>query len=146
MDFKLIAAFVFAMGSSLAGFAQNHSGLDVGTAVGSTYLEKEDEWATMVHIHVRKALGEHVYLGVGYEHISGEEEHGILGVSAGVRMGSLFLSYMPGFYLYGGSGVSHHFELGYIVEYGGFHLGPSLSVKLGEESHYSLGLHVGYSF
>lgn len=136
----------FLLGVFSLSFSETHGGIELGLGVGKTYLEKESSWATFTHIHITKDFYEKIFAGLSFEHIFDEHEHGILSLAFGYRFSQLSLSYMPGFYLYGGSGLVHHIELVYTLEFKGIHFGPLISASFGEENHYSVGLHLGYSF
>lgn len=131
-----------------AGFVHPYSQHDreIGVGSGLSFLEEEKSWVSTVHVHLVSKLHGGFYGGVSFENIFDEHNHGVLSLVLGYRISSISLSYMPGFYLYGGSGLTHHFEVGHIVEYERLHIGPFVSANYGKENHYSIGLHLGFPF
>ncbi len=129
-------------------FVSAHEANELGVGYGPTYLKEEASWATSLHIHYLRHISEKVGMGLGYESIFDEHGHQVVSLVFRYKLATtgLKLSYMPGVYLQGGSGVAHHFEVSWSTEIGNIHAGPFLSVSFSDETHYSLGLHVGAGF
>jgi len=119
-------------------------GLEIGAGSGITYIREETTWATSFHLHLTKEVfrGE-TFTGLSFESVADEHGHSIVSLMIGKKFGDVSMSYMPGIYVSGGSGIAHHFEVSYSVELGSVHLGPFLSASFGEDTHYTVGLHVG---
>ncbi len=132
--------------SVAAGFSYPQHGKEVGIGSGLSFLEEEKSWVPAVHVHFVRQLHRKFYTGVSFENIYDEHNHGVLSLVFSYRISNLSLSYMPGFYLYGGSGLNHHLEVSYIFEYRRLHVGPFVSASYGKENHYSAGLHIGFPF
>lgn len=127
----------------------------LGFGVAGTYLSVEQAVAPGFHIHFIRQLGHEKQwgIGLGYEAIIEENIHSSINLLANWRPFD-FLSFIagPGLVLAKHEGETEilpafHTEAVFEFNVGGIHLGPMLGFGIDtEETHYSLGVHVGFGF
>ena len=155
---------IFVLCSASVSFGQysepgkNHRHLEdphkyhVGIASIATHVTGESGIAPGFHIHFIRQLGHHYRwgLGVGYEAIADEHWHNGLNLMANYRPAS-FLSLLagPGLSLkkhHGDTEILPAFHTEAVFEFNlrGIHVGPLIGYGFDkEESHISVGLHIG---
>lgn len=151
--------FIFLLFSSIAIFAQHHdhdhhlNHLGIGT--GITSFISEDHSALGYHIHYMRRFNDHspLSLGLGYEGIAGDHPHHSISALIGYSpFEGLSIKVGPGLTFvdedgHNESSLSGHLELMYEFELGDFHLGPMIGYgNDGDESHATIGVHVGLGF
>ena len=127
----------------------------LGFGIAGTYLTGEAGLAPGFHIHFIRQLGEekHWGIGLGYEAIIEENLHSSLNLLANYHPFD-FLSFIagPGLVFGNHDGETEilpafHTEAVFEFNLGGIHIGPMLGFGIDrEESHFSLGVHVGFGF
>ncbi|KOH44748.1 hypothetical protein [Sunxiuqinia dokdonensis] len=164
MKLPLLALFLLLFSFS---FAQDHDHdhdhdhshdlhrhhLGLGLGAGSLFAEKE--YAPVVHLHYLYRLTQHspVSIGLGFESILDEHTHNTVSALLNYEiLPRLSIVGGPGITLADEDGESHtsmsgHVEMIYEFTVGSFHLGPMLGFGFDkEESHASLGIHIGLGF
>ncbi|MFC2133863.1 hypothetical protein ACFLTH_04540 [Bacteroidota bacterium] len=131
---------------------------EVGVSLGATYLEHDEAFAPIIHLHYSKRLGEddllkHFGIGVGLETIIFEEMHyNVMGVLNVYPSGGLEISISPGILFIEEdddytSAFSFHTEIGYAFDFGFVEAGPVIGASFsGDDKHYSIGIHFGKGF
>lgn len=127
----------------------------IGIGAAATYLTKEGHLAPGFHLHLIRQLGHHRQwgLGLGYEAIADEHFHNGLNLLVNYRPLS-FLSLIAGPGLVFGKHdgeteilPAFHTEAVFEFNLRGLHIGPMIGYGLDkEDSHFSLGLHIGIGF
>lgn len=127
----------------------------LGFGIAGTYLTGEAALAPGFHAHFIRQLGEekHWGIGLGYEAIIEENLHSSINLLANYHPFD-FLSFIagPGLVFGNHDGETEilpafHTEAVFEFSLGGIHIGPMLGFGIDrEESHFSLGVHVGFGF
>jgi hypothetical protein len=127
----------------------------VGFGVAGTHLSGETGIAPGFHLHFIRQLGheKHWGIGLGYEAIIEETLHNSFNLLANFRPFD-FLSFIAGPGLVFGKHdgkteilPAFHTEAVFEFNLGKIHLGPMIGFGIDkEESHFSVGLHVGIGF
>jgi len=133
----------------------DHHNYHLGVGVAGTYLTSEEGLAPGFHLHFIRQLGEeqHWGIGLGYEAIIEDNVHSSLNLLANYHPFD-FLSFNagPGLVFAKHDGETEilpafHTEAVFEFNLGEIHLGPMLGFGIDrEESHFSLGVHVGFGF
>lgn len=133
----------------------DHHKYHLGFGVAGAYLTGEDGLAPGFHVHFIRQLGEeqHWGIGLGYEAIIEENLHSSLNLLANYHPFD-FLSFNagPGLVFGNHDGETEilpafHTEAVFEFNLGGIHIGPMAGFGIDrEESHFSLGVHVGFGF
>jgi len=164
MKLPLLAFFLLLFSFS---FAQNHDHdhdhehshdshrHHLGLGLGAGSLFAEEEYAPVVHLHYlyRLAPKSPVSVGLGFESIIDDHKHNTFLALVNYEIQPrLSINAGPGITFAEEDGESHtamsgHVELIYEFTVGEFHLGPMLGFGFdNEESHASLGIHIGLGF
>ena len=129
----------------------NHSN-EFSFAIG---VIPQHEYSIGIHAHYIKgvALENKLGFGVSVETILDEHAHHSFSLISLYRFGNgITLAYASGMLRVAEENnvefqFAQHFELGYEIAVGEFHVGPQLDVGIEEEGvHYLLGLHLGIDF
>ncbi len=127
----------------------------LGFGIAGTYLSVEQAVAPGFHIHFIRQLGvERKWgIGLGFESIIEENIHSSLNLLGNWHpVDFLSLNAGPGLVFAKHEGETEilpafHTEAVFEFNLGGIHLGPMLGFGIdSEESHFSLGVHVGFGF
>lgn len=131
---------------------QHHKN-EIGVSNAPVYLIAEKEVAYGFHAHyVRKISHTKFGLGAGFERIFDEHSHTTIGLVANYRpIEFLNFNIAPGLTMeqnsFSNLNYAIHFEGAYEFEIGNFHIGPAFEYAFEpEDSHISLGLHLGIGF
>ncbi|MCW0484772.1 hypothetical protein [Gaoshiqia sediminis] len=132
----------------------DHHRNHVGFGLGATSIFAENNLAPGLHVHYSYRLSDHspFSLGVGYEAILDKHTHSTVTGLLGYELGRILISAGPGVTFGKEDGETHrslsgHLELAYEFSVGDFHLGPMAGFGFDrEESHASVGVHVGFGF
>jgi hypothetical protein len=127
----------------------------LGFGIAGTYLTNEAGLAPGFHVHFIRQLGHEKQwgIGLGYEAIIEENIHSSINLLTNWRPFD-FLSFNAGPGLVFGSHdgeteilPAFHTEAVFEFNLGGIHIGPMAGFGIDkEESHFSLGVHVGFGF
>ncbi|MDA3928912.1 MAG: hypothetical protein PF541_08115 [Prolixibacteraceae bacterium] len=128
------------------------SKIGIGAATSFVYDMGEQEFAPGFHVHMLRVFNEKFGAGIGYEGIIGDNYHQTL-----TAFGKFFLTDFlsvnvgPGLTLpnkeHNEFSLSAHFELATAFDICDIHVGPMVGYGIStEDSHVSLGLHVGWHF
>lgn len=127
----------------------------LGFGIAGAYLTSEQSLAPGFHLHFLRQLGEEQNwgIGLGYEAIIEENLHSSVNLLANYHPFD-FLSFNAGPGLVFGKHdgeteilPAFHTEAVFEFTLGGIHIGPMLGFGIDrEESHFSLGVHVGFGF
>lgn len=127
----------------------------IGVGIAATQVKGEKGPAPGVHLHLLRQLGEHNRwgLGFGYEAILDEHVHNGFNLLLNYRPAH-FISFVagPGVVLANHEGRTElkpalHTEAVFEFNVGGLHMGPMIGFGTDrEESHFSLGIHIGFGF
>ena len=142
----LLKIISFALISISRAYAEieSHKGIEFGVSLGASYLKSENSTAPSLHLHLTKNLNETVGIGTAFEHIFDAHGHSTLSIVFSVSLGdTLTISYMPGLLL-NSSKFVNHFEIVKPFTVKNMHIGPSFEIGIGEEIHYTVGVHVGF--
>lgn len=132
-----------------------HNKYHLAAGIGSTWLFSEKAVMPAVHLHAMRNLDDHgkFSAGLGLESLLDEHAHHTVSFLLGYSpIDRLILEAGPGwtFSKHEGeweNGLSGHLECIYEFEWKGIHLGPMAGFGFDhEETHFSLGLHVGIGF
>jgi hypothetical protein len=133
----------------------DHHNYHLGFGVAGTYLTSEEGLAPGFHVHFIRQLGHEKLwgLGLGYEAIIEENVHSSINLLTNWRPFD-FLSFNagPGLVIGSHDGETEilpafHTEAVFEFNLGGIHIGPMAGFGIDkEESHFSLGVHVGFGF
>jgi len=127
----------------------------LGFGVAGTYLTSEEGLAPGFHLHFLRQLGQEQNWGVGlgYEAIIEENIHSSINLLTNWRpVDFLSLNAGPGLVFAKHDGeaeilTAFHTEVVFEFNLGGIHLGPMAGFGIDrEESHFSVGVHVGFGF
>jgi hypothetical protein len=127
----------------------------IGIGAAATYLNKEGHLAPGFHLHFIRQLGHHRQwgLGLGYEAIADEHWHNGLNLLVNYRpLSYLSLIAGPGMVFGKHDGETEilpgfHTEAVFEFNLRGLHVGPMIGYGLDkEDSHFSIGLHIGIGF
>ncbi len=127
----------------------------LGFGVAETYLKSENGLAPGFHLHFLRQLGQEQNWGVGlgYEAIIEENIHSSINLLANYHLSDILsLNAGPGLVFAKHDGESEilpafHTEAVFEFSLGGIHIGPMAGFGIDrEESHFSLGVHVGFGF
>lgn len=128
------------------------SKLGIGVAPTLVYLPGEKEFAPGFHIHALKLFNQKLGAGIGYEVILEEHPHQTFTVF-GKYFITDFLSINagPGITLpteeHNEYSLSGHIELATAFDIWQIHIGPMIGYGFGaEDSHVSIGIHMGWHF
>jgi len=153
---------------------QHGKNWEIGISMSSVWLEEEDQSETGVGIHLHfvknfsyEGIGSQFGYGIGFEAIFGEGEHYTPSISLAfypTKNTAIIIS--PGYEFAKHSqheeehedhnsdtdfqgyeeSFSMHYEFVYFVEFDHLHIGPVIgfSHNTEGESHYSVGIHIGY--
>lgn len=164
MRLRLLALFLLLFNFAVAqdhdhSHDHNHN-LDshrhhLGLGLGAASLFAENEIAPVVHLHYlyRVAPLSPVSIGLGFESILDDHTHNTISALINYEL-------IPRLSIVGGPGItfakedgeshtamSGHAEMIYEFTVGEFHLGPMIGFGFDkEESHASLGVHIGLGF
>lgn len=131
---------------------------ELGISTGIVLMQPEDETAAGLHLHAMRRLGDEGFmrffgLGLGVEVIFSDHRHyafmGTLGV---FPWENVVFTFSPGLLLVKEAGESRrlfsfHSEIMYEFTVGGFEMGPALGfAKAGEDTHITVGIHIGKGF
>ncbi len=125
---------------------------EIAISNAPVWFLNEKELAYGAHLHYLRAIpGSRFSIGVGYERIFDEHGHNTIGLTSNYRATEyLSFSISPGLAFEDKNGtpkLAVHFETSYDFSLGDFHLGPAFDFAWDtEDSHISLGLHIGYGF
>ncbi len=129
-----------------------HSKYHLATGLGATWLFAEEVVMPGIHFHAMRNIDDHgkYSAGLGFETLLDEHAHHTVSFLVGYSpIERLTIEAGPGwtFSKHEGAwenGLSGHLECIYEFEWKGIHLGPMAGVGFDhEETHFSLGLHVG---
>ena len=138
----------YAQAESESHFHKN----DLSVAIGLVPLPAEETTTIGFHFHYLKgiAMENRLSIGIGLESIADEHGHYTASVPLQYRIiGGLTGSYAPGLMMRKEDSeilyqFSQHFELGYEVDMGKFHIGPVTEVGVEPTGvHYMGGIHLG---
>lgn len=156
MKNSILIIWVLVIGA-MSSFAQSedekhtHSN-DLSVAIGLVPLPAEETTTIGFHFHYLKgiAMENRLSIGIGLESIADEHGHYTASVPLQYRIiGGLTGSYAPGLMMRKEDSeilyqFSQHFELGYEVDMGKFHIGPVFEIGLEPTgAHYMGGIHLG---
>jgi hypothetical protein len=116
------------------------------------WFMNEKELAYGAHLHYLRAIPNSRFsIGIAYERIFDEHGHNTIGLTSNYRVTEyLNFSLSPGLAfedINGEPKPAIHFETSYDFPIGDFHIGPAFDFAWDtEDSHISLGLHIGYGF
>ena len=127
---------------------------EFGLANMAVYLASEGEVAPGWHAHWVRYLGHSDFgVGMGYEIVLDDHRHQNLSVVGSYRITDAWsITAAPGISLHENwqqdVSLGLHLETAYEWDWGPFHIGPMLELAFGnaEDTHYSVGLHIGYGF
>jgi hypothetical protein len=145
---------VFAQSNGLIEKSDNHEHHknEIAIANSPVYFPKDKEVEYGLHFHYVRNISDTKFgLGLGYEKIFGNHKHDTFGiVGCYSPIDNLVLNVSPGLTFENGSKtpiLSLHLETSYEFEYKDFHIGPAFECAFdSEDTHISLGLHLGYGF
>jgi len=157
-----ICCFLFLLMRCFSGSAQelvisehqhDHHSHEIAVAATAVYLIGEKEFAPGYHAHYLYNIPHSKFgMGVGYERISDDHDHQIIGIVANYQpIEHVNLSLSPGV-LFSGQNQSSikfaiHAEASYEFEIKNFHLGPVAGVAFSPgDQHIGFGIHLGYGF
>jgi hypothetical protein len=131
----------------------HHHKHEIAIANAAVYFLKEKIFSYGLHAHyVYNFPNSKFGLGVAYERIFDEHKHNTFGIVGSYRpIEPLSFLISPGF-TFEGEESSHlnfafHFETSYEFQIKNFHIGPIFEIAVDpEDTHLSLGLHIGYGF
>jgi hypothetical protein len=127
----------------------------LGFGIAGTYLTVEQSVALGFHIHFLRQLGAEKKwgIGLGYESIIEENIHSSFNLLANYHpVDFLSLNAGPGLVFAKHEGKAEilpafHTEAVFEFNLGGIHIGPMAGFGIDrEESHFSLGVHLGFGF
>jgi hypothetical protein len=127
----------------------------IGIGIGGAHIFSENVQAPAFHLHFLRQLGHHNQwgLGIGYEAIADEHWHNGLNLLVNYRP-VRFLSLLagPGLVIGKHDGKTEvlpafHTEAVFEFNVAGLHIGPMIGYgRDKEDSHISVGVHVGFGF
>ncbi len=142
--FYKIIWFAFMPLSPAYGETESHDGIELGISLGASYLKSENSTVPSLHLHLTKNINEVLGIGTAFEHIFDAHGHSTLSIVFSVSLGdTLTISYMPGLLL-NSSKFVNHFEIVKPFTVKNMHIGPSFEIGIGEEIHYTVGVHIGF--
>ncbi|NQY08433.1 MAG: hypothetical protein HRT71_02835 [Flavobacteriales bacterium] len=131
----------------------DHHKNEIGIAHAAVYFVKEKEVSYGLHVHYVYTFAESKFgAGLSFENIFDEHQHRTFGILASYRpLDKLSFNVSPGITFEGASSsdpiFALHIETSYEFEIHNFHVGPVLEYAYDpNDSHMSIGLHVGYGF
>jgi len=134
-------------------FDHDHSGWELGLALGGVALLDESEVAFGLHLHLLRGVEALPgwRFGFGAEGVFDEHGHGNLSVVINYRIfGGLNASVAPGIVLMEladgwAPRFASHFEVAWEFEVGGIHLGPVVEYAWSSvDRHAMVGVHIGF--
>lgn len=127
----------------------------LGVGAAGSFLNIGDGMSPGFHIHLLRQMGEHRDwgMGIGFEAIAGENLHSSLNLLFNYHpIRFLSLNAGPGLVFEKHDGSSEilpafHTEAVFEFDAGRFHIGPMVGFGIDpEDSHFSVGVHVGFGF
>ncbi len=125
---------------------------EIALSNGPAWFLHEKELAFGVHFHYLRSIHDSRFsMGIAYERIFDDHGHNTIGLASNYRITEyLNFSISPGVAFEDNNGepkLAIHFETSYDFPLGSFHLGPAFDFAWDtEDSHISVGLHIGYGF
>ncbi|MDZ7740574.1 MAG: hypothetical protein U5Q03_02150 [Bacteroidota bacterium] len=130
-----------------------HQPNEFGLAAFPVYFMNKKEVAFGLHFHYLRLVGDSPFgWGLGYERIFDEHGHNTFGIVGSYRpIKHLSFNLSPGITFEDEDAseikFAFHIESMYDFEIGNVHIGPLIELAFDpEDTHISLGLHVGYGF
>jgi hypothetical protein len=129
-----------------------HHKNEIGIANAPVYFINEKDFAYGLHLHFVRSIPKTKFgFGLGYERIFDEHKHSTIGLVGSYRpLEGLSFNISPGVTFEAGNqtGIfAIHAETAYEFETKYFHIGPAFEFAYDkEDSHLSLGLHIGFAF
>jgi len=129
-----------------------HSKNEIAIAISAPYFINEEKLSLSLHLHYIYSIPNTKFgIGVSYEAIVLDPKHNTFGlVTTYSLLEHLSLALSPGVSFENGDSkafFSLHGEISYGFEIGKLHIGPVLEYSYDpNDTHISLGLHVGFGF
>ncbi len=140
---KIISFALIPISHAYAG-VESHKSIELGISLGASYLKSENSTPPSLHLHLTKNINETFGIGTAFEHIFDTHGHSTLSLVLSFSLGdTLTISYMPGVLL-NPSKFVNHFEIVKPFSVKNLHIGPSFEIGIGEEVHYTVGVHIGF--
>jgi hypothetical protein len=138
---------------------ENHHHLnEIGISAGIVWMQPEAETAPGFHLHYMRRIGEegfarHIGVGLGIEVIFSDHHHyNIMGTLGIFPWKQLVITLSPGLLIVKEEQeilreFSFHVEMMWEFEVKSWVIGPALGFSIaGEDSHFTMGIHIGKGF
>lgn len=138
---------------------ENHHHLnEIGISLGIVWMQPEAETAPGLHIHYMRRIGDegiarYIGIGLGFEVIFSDHRHyNIMGTLGIFPWKELVITLSPGLLIAKEELETHrqfsfHVEIMWEFEVSGWGMGPALGFAVsGENTHFTLGIHIGKGF
>jgi hypothetical protein len=159
----LVGFHLYLVSSESAGLKNEHEGhhehrFEFGLSTGITFIQPESESAIGFHLHAMHRLGEEGLaglfgLGLGLEMIFSQNIHYNFMASLGIYpLRHIEITLSPGILFVEEEGeavrkFSFHIEVNYLFDLLDFEIGPAVAYSIaGEDTHITLGIHIGKGF
>jgi hypothetical protein len=152
MKNTLFALLIIIIGVSSAYSDDQDTEYTLGLGAFASYSTEAEETHPGFHIHFFKKVIPILSVGVGYEAILGDHsQHTAILLGKVEILQELYFNFGPGivFPIHEDDEfmISGHFELVYMFDMAGMHMGPMIGYVVGEhDSHISGGIHIGFGF